>query len=87
MRTRLLAEAQKDRGAKALIARIGRIADFAMAADHGHAHAGAGTENQDRGVLERFEHLCGLRSLPAIGSDNEGRVGLFLERWRVAAFF
>ncbi len=77
MRIRLSPRRRSTEGRRRL-SRGSEVTDFATAADHGDANACAGTENQDRGVLERLEHLCGLRSLPAIGSNDEGRVGLLL---------
>src|SRR5580658_1697247 len=55
------AEANEDGGAKALVARIRRAADLAVATDHGYADAGARSEDEDRCGIEIVQHETSAR--------------------------
>ena len=76
----LITKGQEDGGTETLITRIRRGAHLAAATNHGDADAGAGAEHPNRGPLEILEHLLGLRSLPAVGCDDEWTIILAFGR-------
>ncbi len=68
------AQAKENRRTQPFVPRIAGSTYFAAAADHGNAGAGSGAENEDRGMLEGFEHLLRFASLAAIWSDDKRTV-------------